>query len=82
MNSELNAFPIVLQHGLSHDSHVDIGLTKREYFVAKALQGLCANATWSENLTTDDWHEYTDRLTSASVEIADKLLVELENNKQ
>lgn len=26
---------VFLQNGLTHDSHVDIGLTKREYFAAK-----------------------------------------------
>lgn len=37
-NSKQSAFPVFLQEGLSHNSHVDVGLTKREYFAAMAMQ--------------------------------------------
>ncbi len=33
-NPDESASPIFLQNGLTHDCHVDIGLTKREYFAA------------------------------------------------
>jgi hypothetical protein len=36
------AFPIIV------DGHGDPGLTKKEYFAAMALQGLCANPQNSE----------------------------------
>jgi len=48
------------------------GLTKREYFAAKALQGLCAGRT-----------EYEDPMVDANkaVELADLLLVALANER-
>lgn len=42
---------IFLQHGLTHDSHVDTGLTKREYFAAMALTGIISKPTWSDEDT-------------------------------
>lgn len=46
------------------------GLTKREYFAAKALQGLCAGRTEYENPMVD---------ANKAVELADLLLVALAN---
>jgi len=42
-NSNQPAFPIFLQEGLSNNSHVDSGISKREYFAAMAMQGLIAS---------------------------------------
>lgn len=42
-NKDMSAYPIYLQEGLSHNSHVDVGLTKRELIAAMAMQGLLAN---------------------------------------
>jgi hypothetical protein len=42
-NANESAFPIFLQEGLSSNSHVEVGLTKREYFAAMIMQGYCAN---------------------------------------
>jgi hypothetical protein len=47
------------------------GLTKREYFAAMAMQGLCANSVCYEN--TND-----EELAKAAVINADALLNELE----
>ncbi len=55
---------------------IDIGLTKREYFAAKALQGIfsglsgAADIAWSE--------EYANR----AVEFADALIERLNKNKE
>ena len=53
------------------------GLTKREYFASLAMQGWCANPDWAKTLVENDWDDYTNRLTSGAVEIADKLIEEL-----
>lgn len=56
---------------------MEIGLTKREYFIATVLKGLCANPNWTKNLIQDDWDDYTKRLTEGSIEIADEILKKL-----
>lgn len=63
-----------IQSKYNWESCDNIGLTKREYFAAMALQGLCANHTWTDHLIEDDWEKYKQRLTSGSVEIADSLI--------
>ena len=72
-NSEQNAFPIVLQHGLSADSHVEVGLTKREYFAAMAMQGILAN----ENTGLSP----NEVVAKESVKLADLLLAELDKTQ-
>lgn len=59
-NSNLSAFPI----------GVDTGLTKREYFAAMAMQGMCADS----NITDID----SNSIAAWSVECADALLAALE----
>lgn len=38
-----SAFPIFLQEGLSNNSHVDMGVSKRFYAACAAMQGILAN---------------------------------------
>jgi hypothetical protein len=64
------AFPVFLQEGLSHNSHVDAGLNKREYFAAMAMQGLCANSIPGKH------HEFKHQAMEA-VRYADALIKEL-----
>lgn len=53
-------------------------LTKREQIAAMAMQGLLSNPDWAKTMRTpDDWDEYTERLTGASVEVTDSLLKHL-----
>ena len=73
-NGKDNAFPVVLQHGLSHDSHVEIGLTKREYFAAMAMQGILSSCFASMN------PDYND-LALDALNFADALLSELEKTE-
>ena len=57
----------------------NVGLTKREYFAGLAMQGLAENSAWARSMRTpDDWDEHIYRIASGAVEIADKLLKELE----
>ena len=72
--SEEPTFPIVLQDGLSSNCHVEIGLTKREYFAGLAMQGLIA-----ANLEVYKANGYIvpKDLALASIEFADELLIQL-----
>lgn len=63
---------IALQHGLSNDSHVELGLTKREYMATAILQGLCANRDQTAN-------ESMENLARAAVTQTDCLIFELNN---
>jgi hypothetical protein len=49
------------------------GLTKREYFAALAMQGLCANSN-----RDGAWSHTADDVADAAVRYADALLDELE----
>lgn len=64
-NSEQPAFPLVI----NHETHQPFdGLTKREYFAIKIMQGLLANQRMR------DRREYI----SLSILMADEILKELE----
>lgn len=53
------------------------GLTKREYFAALAMQGLCVNAG-------RNGHEfkYPKKIAQTAIEVADNLLSELEKEEK
>lgn len=42
-----SAFPVAFR--VPYDHHVALGMTLRDYFAAKALQGLCANPEYGGN---------------------------------
>jgi len=70
-----NVYPVVLQHGLTHDSHVEAGLTIRELFAAMAMQGTCSNY--------DIWSNTSAReIAGHAVEQADALIAELNKEVQ
>jgi len=69
-NKNQSAFPVFLQEGLSSNSHVDIGLTKREHFAAMAMQGILAGGR--------SWTSDSDAVAKDAVIYADKLLKQLE----
>lgn len=48
INPESPAFPIFLQEGLSHNSHVDAGLSIRAHIAAMAMQGLLASGDFTD----------------------------------
>ena len=74
-NSELSAFPVVLQHGLSHDSHVEIGLTKREYFAGKAMIMLAPQ--WDNMMMDKGKIEANEYAASQCILLADEILKRL-----
>lgn len=51
------------------------GLTKREYFAAKAMQGILGNQEFLKNLNADP-----DLVVTGILEISDKLLDRLRND--
>ena len=75
-NSKLNAFPVILQNGLSHDSHVEIGLTKREHFAGLAMQGLMVQAIQGGHNQNNI--QNNEECAMFAVNMADALLNQLE----
>lgn len=79
-NKDANAFPMFVTHDnaggftCSGDFQGGEGLTKREYFSAKALQGLVANL----DLTSPYLTKEIGVAVSAAVVCADRLLDTLE----
>lgn len=60
-----NVYPVVLQHGLTHDSHVEVGLTKRELFAAMAMCSLIEAAGenyYEPTITAKTALDYTNAL--------------------
>jgi hypothetical protein len=61
-------------YSASGDGYCQEGLTTREYFAAKAMQGICVNA----GRNSHDFHD-TNKIAKTSVEIADALISALVN---
>lgn len=57
-----------------------IRLTKREYFAAKAMQGLLSNSEWMREYKGEKYLMETDILAEVSVKITDKLIKALNRN--
>ena len=57
-----------------------IRLTKREYFAAKAMQGLLSNPEWMREYKGQKYLIETDIVAEVSVKIADKLIKGLNKN--
>ena len=53
------------------------GLTKREYFVAKAMQGMIVNNEWDKGMNDNK----VRNIAQYSIEIADHVLDKLEQEK-
>ncbi len=61
------AFPVTLPSGESYQGHLPHdGMTLRDYFAAKALQGICAHP--------DTWGRQTNEIAKAAYELADAML--------
>ena len=76
-NSEQPAFAsntLVIGENIQVDKIPPTGLTKREYFAAMAMQGLCAYPGGSDMFT--EWNYI--HMSQVAVQIADALLIELE----
>lgn len=79
MNKDQPAFP-----AMDMTSHMGVatmelrytGLTKREYFAAKAMQGLLASMTVKASI--GNWMSESEEIAKFSVTLADDLLKALE----
>lgn len=76
------AFPTENEHQTGHTTYHYAGMTLRDYFAAKALQGILANKVMGDaalHKTVDEW--FSD-LASASYDFADAMLKVRENNDE
>ena len=71
-NGEQPAFACI------YENNHKVGLTKREYFAAMAMQGLLSNPRIVERIA-DKGLIYDQVITKGSVDIADELLKRLES---
>ena len=77
-NSEqpINPMPHQNQDGtIQHD--VYFGLTKREYFAVKAMQGLLSNPEWMEEFKGEKYLMRSDIVAEVAIETADTILAKL-----
>ncbi|MES2395640.1 MAG: hypothetical protein V4549_06540 [Bacteroidota bacterium] len=88
-NAEKPAYPYTIHKGTKSE-HYEYGLTKREYFAAMAMQGIVANPQITLNTKnamiekgipfTDNAEIQINATIKYSLDIADELLKQLENN--
>ncbi len=59
------------------------GLTKREYFAAQAMQAFATNPDWAKTMDEiSEWNDYSERLATIAVSLADALLAELSKTEK
>lgn len=77
------AFPVLIQWDRTHDisglqmgpsSGWHVGLSLRDYFAAKAVQGLLADPTFRSD--KDDYSDFPSHSARTAYEIADAMLAE------
>ena len=61
----------------SNFSGFEMGLTKREYFTAKAMQGLLSNPEWMKEYKGEKYLMQSDILAGVSIKAADTILAKL-----
>lgn len=54
------------------------GMTLRDYFASKAMNGFASNNEWAKNSGPNDWDDYIGRMTRSAYQIADAMLAERE----
>jgi hypothetical protein len=57
-----------------------IRLTKREYFAAKAMQGLLSNPEWMKEYKGEKYLMQTDIVAEVAIKTADELIKALNKN--
>lgn len=80
-NSNQPAFPLGIPATAGNDSYTTDGLTKREYFAAKAMQGLMGAGYIKlhiDELGKDSGYTNLKMVADMSVQIADALLKQLD----
>jgi len=77
-NADKPAYPAI-ERGKDFYESAHLGLTKREYFAAKAMQGMLAGA-WMLDAVDDEEPPRTspESMVGASLKLADALIEELE----
>jgi len=61
---------------------VQYGLTKREYFAAKAMQGLLSNSEWMKEYKGERYLMQRDIIAEVAIKITDELIKALNKNEQ
>lgn len=61
----------------SQYSGYELGLSKREYFVAKAMQGLLSNPEWMKEYKGEKYLMQTDIVAEVAIKTADTILAKL-----
>ena len=61
---------------------VQDGLTKREYFAAKAMQGLLSNSEWMKEYKGERYLMQRDIIAEVAIKITDELIKALNKNEQ
>ena len=74
INTENSAFPWLSHGGIHEHQFVEAGLTKREYFAAKAMQAICVNAgqngfhLFEKEIIAKESYKLADAMIEASME--------------
>lgn len=66
----------------SNFSGYEMGLTKREYFASKAMQGLLSNPEWMKEYKGEKYLMQSDILADIAIKTADNLLSKLSNEEE
>lgn len=65
----------------SNFSGFEMGLTKREYFAAKAMQGLLSNSSWMKEYQGEKYLMQTDVIAKIAIQTADAILDKLSDKE-
>jgi acyl CoA:acetate/3-ketoacid CoA transferase alpha subunit len=66
----------------SNFSGYEMGLTKREYFAAKAVQGLLSNPEWTKEYKGEKYLMQSAIIADIAIKTADNLLSKLSNEDE
>lgn len=73
-NGKQSAFPITDVDNDHFKGQLQTGISKREYFAAMAMQGMCANTCYGDRHSNN-----REAISAKSIEIADAILKQLES---
>ena len=80
-NRNQSAYPVTIEDN-GNPSITHLGLTKREYFAAMAMQGLLSNPEFIKGGSFDFKSRGTEeKLSSISTQLVDELLKKLDKSK-
>lgn len=66
----------------SNFSGYEMGLTKREYFAAKAMQGILSNPEWMKEYKGEKYLMKSDIVAEVALKTADNILSKLSNEDE